>query len=133
MPGALISSSVLSKYFAMPKLCAVSLARSVCLLQIPAISYCGSSCRAGMWPYRVQLPDPRIPTRMRLLVGIGKMRRSLLPQRSHVDDEAILHVAFQHTAESGLGMPYGDDLYLGAQSFVRAEIEHFLRFLDATD
>src|SRR5438128_1721784 len=58
---------------------------------------------------------------------------SLLLQGSHVDHEAVLHVALQDAIVSLVDLLDRDDFDVGNDIVLPAEIEHLLRFGDAAD
>src|SRR6516165_629712 len=60
------------------------------------------------------------------------MRTPLL-ERSHVDDEAVLHVVFEEAVVGLVDLLNGDFLDVRGDCMVSTEVEHLLGFLDATD
>ena len=55
------------------------------------------------------------------------------PERSHIDDEAILHVALQHALVGSIDVRHPDDLDVRGDSMSAAEIQQFLGFGNAPD
>src|SRR5712692_8942094 len=54
-------------------------------------------------------------------------------QRSHVDDEAVLHVALGEALVGFVDLLDADQLDVGGDAVLGAEIKHLLRFADAAD
>src|ERR1051326_831195 len=58
---------------------------------------------------------------------------SLFLHRSHVDDEAVLHVGLQHALVGFVDLLHGDDFNVAGDVVLAAEVEHLLRLRDAAD
>src|SRR6185437_2114742 len=56
-----------------------------------------------------------------------------LLQRRHVDHESKLHIASEYPFISFVDLLDGDQFDVRLDLMLRAEVEHFLRFLDAAD
>jgi len=51
----------------------------------------------------------------------------------HVDYETMAHIAFQHSFVGFINILHFDDFNFGYDIVFAAEIEHFLRFCNASD
>src|SRR6266568_26512 len=58
--------------------------------------------------------------------------RSLL-QRTHVDDEAVLHILLEHALEGFVDRLDGNDFDIGGDVVATAVVEHLLRLRHAAD
>lgn len=54
-------------------------------------------------------------------------------QRSHVDAEAILHIALHHAFISFIDLLNRDNFYVSGDVVLTAEVEHFLRLGNTAD
>src|SRR5947209_5072463 len=54
-------------------------------------------------------------------------------ERRHIDHEAIAHIAFLDPLIGFVDLLDGDHFDVGGDALLSAEIEHLLRFLDASD
>ena len=58
---------------------------------------------------------------------------SPVPQRSHIDDKAILHIAFEQSLISFVDLLDGDHLDIAGDPVLPAVVEHFLRLGNTAD
>src|SRR5258708_23061527 len=54
-------------------------------------------------------------------------------QRSHVDDEAIFHIAFEHALVGFVDLVDRNKFDVASDSAIGAELEHFLRLCDSAN
>src|SRR3954454_4552215 len=65
--------------------------------------------------------------------SVISVKRSLMTERSQVDDEAVFHITFQHALVSLVDLLNGDDLDVGDDPVLGAEVEQLLGLRDAAD
>src|SRR5882724_10361748 len=67
------------------------------------------------------------------LLSFNSKLLTLILERRHINHEAITYVAFLHPFISFVDFLDGDHFDVGGDAVLVAEIEHLLRFLDASD
>jgi hypothetical protein len=65
--------------------------------------------------------------------GIRSSALAGLLQRGHIDDEAVLDVAFEQALVRLVNLRNFDQLDIGGDAVIGAEIEHLLSFLNTAD
>src|SRR5690625_2546199 len=95
----------------------------------------------------------RSPSRSRFFIGLQiqehenapsvRLYSSVVPlffrgvelrfERSHIDDESVFHIAFEHPFVSFVDLVHTDHFDVGGDSMFAAEIEHLLRFGNSGD
>ena len=63
----------------------------------------------------------------------AELGRSLRPERSHIDGEAVLHIGLEQSLVGFVDLLDGDDFDIGGDVMLPAKVEHLLGFGEAAD
>src|SRR5512140_2325224 len=90
-----------------------------------------SGCCWRMWASPAMDGYPIHDTSRTPSIGPGRVR--LLPQALRVDDEAVADVGLQHALVGLVHLLGGDDLDVGGDAVLPAEVEHLLGLGESAD